>query len=804
MLQSSIYYEGRFHRLIPNTEKGCYLTDEQLKIPVTSSPVLCRFRENDIVYNKSDYYRIISSDYSKPFEPIPCKKGDSYDILYKIRLLTDVNNELCDESSNRTDTVSQDQLSRVNKDESDKLRTLSTAINKYNSTLRRSTYIDKEGSLKWIRNKYAKSRSEQFDEMAEPQFVSLPYAMRINEKLNLRSTQIIELTSIMKRTYNAFLQLRYVIEIPFSFIKEDWELFNFDKALRIYEEHPEYPRVSDQTKLFAWIYSYVHSKKSFYIEKRILTQDFEKMKYKIYKSPPKHLYSISILVLKVIDGHEYYTTQFLMDKEKTLGDDMIGYFHEKRSNLEIDLATVHRLITEFETEFNIILGEDQRESVINHIILRLSITTGYPGTGKTKIVECFLYVLLKLGMYKNISLSAPTGLAYKNILERTSVIGEFDTSASGTCHKVVFNDCHRVSIAHSKHSKSTRWADTNLHGFRHQEQIQRGTESDQEQMTNIDIFIVDEVSMVDIFMFSRIIEQCIHFNSKLILIGDVNQLPSIGPGKILHSIIESGLFDDNIVRLMKIQRQNCGALLRGIEKMAHEENIVASDFDGETLTHIDMNPQLVSLDIEVFRELFVDRGYSPENMKMLCFNSDSKKPVNTMKLNHMLQSIFNSQGEEIKGPSWAPFMFKVGDRIILKHNEEQEANDKKSHYRANGDEAIIVKKINSEGKPRIQINYLSDKNIHNITDISLDTLYQLYDPSYALSVHKSQGSQYNNIIFIINDTYMLSRAVLFTGISRAKNQCIIISKMSDFIKVQQQYTSKPSIFMKEFIETEFE
>jgi len=122
-------------------------------------------------------------------------------------------------------------------------------------------------------------------------------------------------------------------------------------------------------------------------------------------------------------------------------------------------------------------------------------------------------------------------------------------------------------------------------------------------------------------------------------------------------------------------------------------------------------------------------------------------------------------------------------------------------YRVNGDEAVIIGMYDAEV---VIIRYISDEYIQdNIeTHISRESLYNMYKLSYSLSVHASQGSQYENIIYILDNDYMLKKEVVFTAISRAKTRCFVISNIQKFMKVQKFKSNNPTIFMKEFEEYE--
>ena len=800
---TTVFYNETFHKLCPTTKKSTnhYLVDGGTTIPRNKS-VCCNFWLNDIVYYREDYWKVIHIVSSKvpsstppsstPYEPIIKRVNDIYTVHYHIRLLVDAKTLDCNFENNKTELVEQSLLTGLNKADTSDILALSHPVNRYNTMIlklsRLSTSLS-SSERTWLYDSYL--------DLYPPKLVSLPYVCDIKKNCKLRGIKISELASIIKRNKGSHMQLRYISQDPFSFIQEDWELFSFDTACKIADHY--HLSVSDAIKERAWIYSYVHDKKKFYIEKvkDRMEVDWEKNKYRIYKSAPRSMISSGILLEKNIDGKIYYTTQYLIDFEKKLGDKFIEYFSDSYISIGVSIHQIEEYITEFENELDkngnrrFRLNPKQRKAVIKSIIRRLSIITGFPGSGKSTIVECILYILCKLNRFKNISICAPTGLAYKNLIDKTRKISIGDTtftldeSSSGTMHKVIYNDCPRIHRIDKKKTK----LDT-IHTY-------KGAKEQQEAydiMENIDIFIPDESSMIDTWMFNKLVENCIKFDSQLIMIGDMNQLPPVGPGKILKSIIDSGFFEKNIVKLDTICRQNNGALLSGICKMAAGRIITSSDFDSNTLQfHLSESFKTDErLDASKLYAHLDTYSLTATNSKVLCYNTGDTFPINTITINNMLQNKYNPEGIPIQKPSWGKFEFRVGDRIILTTNESQSDIYHKEHYRVNGDEAEITR----IEKDIVYIKYFGSTEHF----ISINSLYLSYQLSYALSVHKSQGSQYDNVVFILDNIYNIDKPVIFTAISRAKERCFVISEMDKFTKAQKIVNEKPSLFMKEFLE----
>ena len=766
---SRIYFENRFINTIPMnpTSPTHYLIEGGRKI-LRNNCITISFSKNEIVRYNEGYGKIIGEN------PII----DGTIIKYYIRdLLT--NDPIKDmDIYYSTIILSEDKIDKVNKVDQHKIITAAKHIKSYNNTK-----IINDTTLSFVLD-------------------------IIVEKIGIRSNKLLDLKSRIINTKNTNLNVENIIQNPFLYIQEDWELFNFDKAIKIDELYKL--NTPDNIKIDAWVYSFIHSRNTFYIPVKDFDINYLKNQYTIYKNSKvvsrQTLIDKKILVLKKIKHYEYITTQYLINLEKKIGDEFVSLFHDEKHKL-IDEITYEEVIEEkideyinaFENEGSIpTLKPLQRLAVKNSLTKKLSIITGFPGTGKTTIVECIIWIRKKLGLDKNISICAPTGLAFKNMQSKIKQFG-LNKDASGTLHKVIYSSFPYIANPNSKTDS----------------EFDSDSDSDSEMKT-VDAMFIDEVSMVDIFMFIEIIYWAKIYRFQLILIGDKNQLPSIGPGKILNSIIQSGLFNDNIIQLTEICRQENGALLDSIRKMAtgndYKNIIQQRDFDNETLL---FRPIRYYKDGNIIKEesilkLIDDYNLNTYNSKFLCYNSDPTKPINVTTINSILQNKFNPDSlVKIKCPSWKTISFKEKDHIILKHNETQTSRifDKKKNeyiskkeYRANGDEAVIMRY--DEEKQTVILWYKDTDDSE--TEISVKDLYELYDLSYALTIHKSQGSQYDNIIFLIDNIYNLTKPVIFTGISRAKERCFIISDMPDFIEVQKREEEKISVFLQEFLETEIE
>lgn len=782
---SKVWYNGKFYNLVPTVRSSQthYLVEGGKKIQKEQC-ILCEFSENDIVRygeNAKLYGKIVGKT---PFY----QQG---------MLVYHVWNLLKDEPKN-TDNFNETELENATKVRQNDIRGIPKAD--------------------WHDIVTAAKHTRQYNRVVKTKLINLDFVIdTLKRNFKLRSNCLSELSLRIKIT-KSDLDIEKIVDNPYLFIQEEWQLFNFDKAF--YIEEVLGLEINANQKLKAWIYSLIHSKNSFYYSEKDFDIDYEENQFRIYKDSRvitrQQMIDSEILVSKIIEQCKYITTPYLLKYEKSLGDKTIRLYHETPlSNVTVTNAEIDYYIEMFtrEVDGRITLNEEQRHAVRNSFTKKLSIITGFPGTGKSTIVECILYIRNELGLSKNYSITAPTGLAYNNMCRKLKHF-DLNLTASGTLHRVIYS---ALPYIYDKSKKDTL-SDTNSNS---------DIDDEDDKLESVDVMIVDEVSMMDIFMCNHLLNWAEKLDFQLILIGDSNQLQSVGPGKVLHSIIESRLFDENIVALTKICRQDDGALLTTIKKMASGEIARKRDFDNISLLFREIRyfkNDDNSLNPEKIMKLNQQYSLTKKDTKYLCYNSSTNNPINVTSLNRVLQSEFNPSENCIPCSSDKPIAYKVKDRIILKSNETQTKKKRRGRgmnvdldqyvedmdeyismevYRANGDEAIILSY--DEEKKTVNISYMYDEDGGWETIISIKELYELYDLSYALTVHKSQGSQSENIVLVIDNIYNLSKPVIFTGISRAQKRCFVICNgETDFITIQQKDENKTSLFLKEFIETEFE
>ena len=369
------------------------------------------------------------------------------------------------------------------------------------------------------------------------------------------------------------------------------------------------------------------------------------------------------------------------------------------------------------------LSDEQVEAIQSSIGSSVSIITGGPGTGKTRIIEGIAQVLVKK-YQKKIRICAPTGRAAKRIAENPAL----KTFKPSTIHML---------IATIEASAS---------------------------MTEIDALIVDESSMIDINLFRDLVK-LVPDGAQLILIGDVDQLPPVGPGQPFLDLIRSKKI--MVSRLTQQFRQESKSNISTVAKAVNRGETIDYSKDVKTsdFSFIDVEKKEVVQEITKVLDELTENGKDRIDLEKTQILSPMRRfPAGLMNLNAILQKKYNPNSRKVfsKLENDIEVNFFINDKVICT------TNDYELDIR-NGDIGYITNKI---GK-NIQIEFDGkSKLVHEKrTDI--------IDLAYAITVHKSQGSEYSNVVMPIVDDHriMLTRKLIYTAITRGKQKvCLIGSK----------------------------
>ncbi len=366
------------------------------------------------------------------------------------------------------------------------------------------------------------------------------------------------------------------------------------------------------------------------------------------------------------------------------------------------------------------LTEEQKKAVISAVNNRITIITGGPGTGKTTIIRAIIESLEKDG--KSVLVAAPTGRAAKRIEEASFY-------QASTIHRML------------KINPETR-------KFVHNEQ----------NPLRADAIIVDEFSMVDFFIFYSLLK-AISQHTRLIIIGDKDQLPSVGPGNVLRDIIKSGYF--NIIYLNRNFRQTRDSLIiENAYRINGGEPLIFKPYSEDLdFVYIKVGNERQALEkvlriIEYYKN---DYNFNSSDFQVLVPMYRGEAGIDNM--NSRIQSRFNSEPFIIKKEKNA---YKRWDKVMqLKNNYEKEI--------FNGEQGII-EDFNPE-KKSLQVDFDGNFVEYSVSDLEELTL------SYAVSVHKAQGSEYDILILVLlpSHSIMLNRELFYTAVTRAKKRIFLIS-----------------------------
>ncbi len=396
-----------------------------------------------------------------------------------------------------------------------------------------------------------------------------------------------------------------------------------------------------------------------------------------------------------------------------------------RNPVEVDLPRVQRWIDGYTQKMGIALSDQQRQAVELAALSRLLVLTGGPGCGKTFTTRTI--VALWKAMGKSILLAAPTGRAAQRLAEMTR-------REAKTIHRLLAFDPKTMQ-------------------FRHNE----------DNPLDAQAIVVDEASMLDLFLAHSFVK-AIPPDAQVLIVGDIDQLPSVGPGMVLRDMIASERIP--VVRLTEIFRQ---AAESHIITNAHRIN--AGQFPHLTPTAKYAESDCLWLEaaepergaegiLHLMSEFLPKQGIDPvQQVQVLC--PATRGEVGTRQLNAMLQQVLNppksGKVELVRGGS----TLRVGDRVI------QQVNDYQREV-FNGDLGTITS-IDLE-EQEVAVQFAERQVTYDYADLSELAL------AWAVTVHKSQGSEYPVVIFplFMQHYLLLSRNLLYTGLTRAKQLAILV------------------------------
>lgn len=599
--------------------------------------------------------------------------------------------------------------------------------------------------------------------------------------------------------------LRNIVDNPYELIQIEHSTINFNQAFRIAKEL-QIP-VSDEVLIQKWaIFAVQDNNGSFY---KIKSHPDSNDAYKQYSDRSykqgwywllrkfcdenkllahygKYLVILNSLMVEHKTMKNLYGIKDFVEIEKNIGDAIMDLYYDNSNELDEEtfdsfIVKFERGKSTFETPFKF---NDEQISAIKHAITdKLCIITGPPGTGKSTIVEAVIewFNIQSLQTKRDyvISLMAPTGKAFKGLLDKCRNIE--DVSICGTLHKCLLNTFPKMEKQIDEATRAKSYEPE----YAIEEASKNGSKKQYPQYINK--IIVDETSMVDIFMFQKLLKKCKYFNCDLVLCGDIKQLPPVGKGRPFECIIKSELF--NTVHLTEIKRQDTGKLKDCIIKINKRE-LAMGDFDNDSTIFINHTFTDEDKTIQICNKLVQKYGKN----SIAFITPENNKQPGVFEMNKLLQNkVYNSTRPYHHG------YFKEDDFVMRTENKYDD-----DIIRVNGDTGIIKFKSGSA-----YIHYDDDTN--SIEKMSIYDIADNFTLNYCNTVHKYQGSQKDVVVFICSSIHSslswgTNRLKLaYTAISRAAKNLIILGDKETFFAIQN-CKEEPfvSSFMSEFNDCEIE
>ena len=401
-------------------------------------------------------------------------------------------------------------------------------------------------------------------------------------------------------------------------------------------------------------------------------------------------------------------------------------------------------IKSIEEKYHITFAQEQKKAINQVLLNRILVLTGGPGTGKTTTTLGLIELFKELKF--NITLAAPTGRAAKKISETTG-------REAKTIHRLL-----KYSPKNNTFLKN------------------------ENNPIRTDVIILDEVSMIDVILMNQLLKAILP-GTFLVLIGDVDQLPSVGPGNVLKDIIESGVIP--VVRLTTIFRQESRSLIIVNSHRINEGKypILKGEKERDFYFLEEEIPQAAVRKIINLCTTRLPSKYKIDPVvDIQVLTPMYKGEVGADNLNYQLREALNPKGTQIK---YRDNIFRVNDKIMqIKNNYDKEV--------FNGDIGTI-NKINLE-ESTLEVSFYERKVSYDFAELNELVL------AYAITVHKSQGSEYKIVIIPVTTQHylLLQRNLLYTGITRARDMVILIgTKKALWIAIKNNKTFHRNTLLQE-------
>lgn len=440
---------------------------------------------------------------------------------------------------------------------------------------------------------------------------------------------------------------------------------------------------------------------------------------------------------KVVVSGDKAALQTIFQTELDIATELKHVVNNQVEKEEFDDSDIEKAIKHVEETLEIEYDDTQKNAIKNALNNPISILTGGPGTGKTTIINGILMCLKELAEIPSAALysddppfllAAPTGRAAKRMSEVTDI-------SAKTIHRLL-----GLGIGEN--------------------------EATDVNELNGEILIIDEMSMVDMFLFKQLLSG-INSTKRIVFVGDKDQLPSVGAGNVFSDLISSGAFPTT--RLQVIHRQGEDSSIIKLAHAINDEEAEETIFNKtKNYSFIPCQPSLVGDAIDQIVNLAIKRGFKKDDVQVLGAMYNGQGGITH--LNDILQDVMNPLSAKTKVIEAHNESFRIGDRILQLQN-----NPEKDIY--NGQIGKIIG-LNPDDKAKILIADFDGREIEfGIKDLNDITR------AYAITIHKSQGSEFPLVILnlTMQNYMMLRRNLLYTAITRAEKNLVMVGEKKAYI-----------------------
>ena len=394
---------------------------------------------------------------------------------------------------------------------------------------------------------------------------------------------------------------------------------------------------------------------------------------------------------------------------------------------ETSQPDIERPLEEAQAAFGIILSERQKDAVRMVFQSNVSVITGGPGKGKTTVLRVVLEVFKQITGRESFLLCAPTGRARKRLSESTG-------ATAFTLHKALYLN-----------------GEADLSGL-----------ADGEDCLEEDLIIADEFTMSDMWL-SSILFSRVKSGARLVLVGDADQLPSVGPGAVFKAIIDSGIVPVTVLDVFFRQAKDSRIILNADRMIRSQRSLIyGDDFQFHPAEEDHEAAKIIA---SLYRAELVKADGNPDMVQVLSpYRVKTEAGVNA--LNRMLREIANPASMDAAQWNVGGRTFRMQDKVMQTRNVD---------HISNGDIGRVVQiSRRKDGNRQLQVDFGDDKRLYQEEDL------EDLEFAYATSIHKSQGSEYPVVILPVLKCFypMLRRDIYYTGITRAKARVHLVGSKS--------------------------